>query len=147
MNRPRISFFAYVGLSALGALASWLTSSAEVTGVAAVVSAKNSITTLSKSQIADIFWGKANRFPNGSLAVPIDQSEGSAERDDFYEKLAGKSPAQMKTYWAKVIFTGRGQLPKAVLDSIEMKARVASDPQAIGYMDVSLLDDGVRALP
>ena len=50
--------------------------------VVAVVSADSPIVTISKTQIIGIFLGKTTRFPNGSTAVPIDQTEGSAERDE-----------------------------------------------------------------
>src|SRR5882757_2003662 len=76
--------------------------------VVAVVSAKNSLTTLSKNQVADIFLGKAVRFPDGTQALPIDQAEGTVARDEFYAKFTGKSVAQLKAHWSKIIFTGRG---------------------------------------
>jgi hypothetical protein len=71
--------------------------------------------------------------------------EGSSERDEFYAKL-GKSPAQLKAYWSKIIFTGRGQPPRTVANGIAMKARLAADPTAIGYLDTQLVDDSVRVL-
>ena len=115
-------------------LASGLGASA-LADVVAVVSSKSPVTALSKSQTAAIFLGKASRFPNGELAVPIDQAEGSAARDQFYNNLTGKSPAQLKAYWSKIIFTGRGQPPLAVSDSDEVKQRLANNPQAIGYIE------------
>src|ERR1700723_1125843 len=109
------------------------------------VSAKSPITTLSMSQVADIFSGKASRFPNGVQALPIDQAEGSAIRDEFYSKVVGKNAAQIKAYWSKIIFTGRGQPPPSVSNSIEMKKRISENLAAIGYIDRSLVDDSVRA--
>jgi ABC-type phosphate transport system substrate-binding protein len=114
--------------------------------VVAVVSAKNPITALGKSQLADIFLGKASRFPNGVQAVPIDQAEGLAVRDEFYGKVVGKTAPQLKAYWAKIIFTGRGQPPPRVPNSIELKKRISNDPAAIGYLDRSLVDDSVRVV-
>jgi len=114
--------------------------------VVAVVSAKSAITTLSKSQTADIFLGRVSRFPDGSPAVPIDEAEGSTARETFYSKVAGKSAAQMKAYWSKIIFTGRGQPPKEVTSDAEMKHRLAENPKAIGYIDQSLVDDSVRVV-
>lgn len=114
--------------------------------VVAVVSAKSPITTLSKSQVVDLFLGKVSRFPDGTQAVPIDQAEGSAARDEFYEKLAGKTAAQLKAYWSKIIFTGRGQPPPIVSNSIEMKKRISDNPASIGYIDRSLVDDSVRVV-
>jgi ABC-type phosphate transport system substrate-binding protein len=114
--------------------------------VVAVVSAKSAVTALSKAQVADIFFGRVSRFPDGTPAVPIDQAEGTAARDEFYLKLAGRSPAQIKAYWSKIIFTGRGQPPKAVVDGNEMKKRIAQDVDSIGYIDEKLVDASVRVV-
>jgi hypothetical protein len=114
--------------------------------VVAVVAAKSPIIALDKSQVADIFLGKASRFPNGIQAVPIDQAEGLAVRDEFYGKVVGKTASQIKAYWSKIIFTGRGQPPPSVSNSIEMKKRISDNPAAIGYIDRSLVDDSVRVV-
>jgi ABC-type phosphate transport system substrate-binding protein len=114
--------------------------------VVAVVSARSSIVSLSSAQVADIFLGKTNQFPDGTPAVPIDLSDGSAERDAFYVKVTGKTPAQLKIYWSKIIFTGRGQPPKAVPNSRDMKKYIAANTDAIGYIDSKLVDDSVRVL-
>jgi len=89
-------------------LALSLASAVAMADVVAVVSAENSVTALNKSQLADIFLGKTNRFPDGTQAAPIDQAEGSAARNEFYDKIVGKTAAQIKAYWSKIIFTGRG---------------------------------------
>lgn len=114
--------------------------------VVAVVSSKSSVTALSKNQIVDIFLGKASRFPDGEQAVPIDQGEGSPARDEFYARFTGKSAAQIKAHWSKIIFTGRGQPPKEVANSAEVKKHVVEDPKAIGYIERSFVDDSVRVL-
>jgi ABC-type phosphate transport system substrate-binding protein len=111
-----------------------------------VVSSTSTITTLSHAQVTDIFLGKVNRFPNGALAVPIDQAEGSAARDEFYATFTSKSPAQIKALWAKIIFTGRGQPPKAVANSIEVRKLLAANPSSIGYIERSALDISVKVL-
>jgi hypothetical protein len=114
--------------------------------VVAVVSARSSVTALNANQVADIFLGKTNRYPDGSPAVPIDQAEGIAARDAFYAMVTGKSAAQMKAHWSKIIFTGRGQPPKQVANSLEMKKLIAGDLRAIGYIDRGLVDGSLRVL-
>jgi ABC-type phosphate transport system substrate-binding protein len=114
--------------------------------VVAVVSAKSAVRALTSDQLADIFLGRVSRFPNGVLAVPIDLRDGSPERDQFYAKITGKTPAQVKAYWSKIIFTGRGQPPKAVASDLDVKQFLAANIGAIGYIDAALLDDTVRAL-
>ncbi|HEX4333857.1 MAG TPA: phosphate ABC transporter substrate-binding protein [Usitatibacter sp.] len=114
--------------------------------VVAVVSAKSPITSLNSEQVADIFLGKTTRFPDGSAAVPIDQNEDSPDRDRFYAQYTGKSPAQVKAHWSKLIFTGRGQPPRQVANAAEAKRVLAQDPHAIAYIDNRLVDSSVRVL-
>jgi ABC-type phosphate transport system substrate-binding protein len=114
--------------------------------VVVVVSARSSITTLSKVQIVDIFLGRRTRFPDGSAAVPIDQSEGTATRNEFYAKFAGMSAAQLKAFWSKIIFTGRGQPPTAVASGAEAKRLLLANPNAIGYLDQAMVDSTVRVV-
>jgi len=134
-----------VGICIIG-LALSLSADAIAADVVAVVSSRSSVTALRANQITDIFLGKSNRFPDGSPAVPIDQVEGSAARDEFYLKIAGKSPAQMKAHWSKIIFTGRGQPPREVANSVEMKKLISENPNVIGYIEQSLVDDRVKVL-
>ena len=138
-NRAALSAFSGLALSlVLGGIVR--------ADVVAVVSSKSPVTSLSKSQVADIFLGKVVRFPNGTLAVPIDQEEGSPARDEFYATFTGKSPAQIKAHWTKIIFTGRGQPPMAVPGSAEARRSVAANPQAISYVERSAVDSSVRVL-
>jgi ABC-type phosphate transport system substrate-binding protein len=114
--------------------------------VVAVVSAKSPVAALSKSQVADLFLGKSTRFPGGTQAVPIDQSEGTRARDEFYATFAGKSAAQVKAYWAKIIFTGRGEPPRTASNDAEVRKLLAVNPQAIAYLERSAVDGSVRVL-
>lgn len=123
-----------------------LVASTATADMVVVVSAKSTITSLSDAQVTDIFLGKLNRFPNGSVAVPIDQAESSPAREEFYASHAGKSLAQIRSYWAKLIFTGRGEPPKAVANSIEVRKLLAANPQAISYIERSAVDSTVRIL-
>jgi ABC-type phosphate transport system substrate-binding protein len=138
-NMCRIGFIIiglFLGLGSAGA-------SAEVV---AVVAAKNPVSTLSKNQVADIFMGKMIRYPNGSEVVPVDQVESSAAREEFYLKFSGMSPAQIKMYWSKIIFTGRGQPPPEVSNGVEVKKFIAKHPDAIGYIEQKLVDDSVKVV-
>jgi ABC-type phosphate transport system substrate-binding protein len=135
----------HIGLTAIG-LALSLANSAAEADVVAVVSAKSAVTTLSKSQVVDIFLGRAVRFPDGGKAVPIDQAEGSLARNEFYATFASKSAVQLKAHWSKIIFTGRGQPPKSVANSAETKKSLAADPNAIGYIERAMADGSVRVL-
>jgi len=109
-----------------------------------IVSAKNPVNGLRADQVAAIFLGQSVRFPDGLEAVPLDQPLGSQLRDEFYERVAGKSPALLKAHWSKMVFTGRGQPPREVPDSAAVRRRVAENPELIGYIERGALDGSVR---
>jgi ABC-type phosphate transport system substrate-binding protein len=140
-----MSYNKCTGLRVIGLALSFAINAA-MADVVAVVSSKSPITTLTKSQIADIFFGKTGHLSNGVQPVPIDQAEGSVARNEFYLKVADKSAAQMKAYWSRIIFTGRGQPPQEVRDSAEMKKRISENLAAIGYIDLEMVDGTVRTV-
>jgi ABC-type phosphate transport system substrate-binding protein len=109
-----------------------------------VVSARSPVTALRAEQVADIFLSEAMRFPDGGEAVALDLPIGSPLRDDFYLKVANRSPALMKAYWTKKIFTGRGQPPRELPNSQAVRKLVADNPTLIGYIERSALDASVR---
>lgn len=114
------------------------------TEVVVVVSRESAVPALTREQVADLFLGKLSRFPGGAKAVPLDLPEGSAVRDAFYSEFAGKSAAQVKAHWSKIIFTGRGQPPAQTPDSKSALEHLARNPGAIAYIERSLADESVR---
>lgn len=115
--------------------------------VVVIVSAKSAVVRLTTEQTARIFLGKVNSFPDGSNAVPVDQPEGSAIRDEFYAKVANKNPSQLAAYWAKVIFTGGDSCPPKLIEgNVAARRAVTSNPNAIGYLDKSAVDSSVRVV-
>jgi ABC-type phosphate transport system substrate-binding protein len=115
--------------------------------VVVVVSSRNPIETLSREQITDIYLGRMNRFPNGNPVKPIDLSESSPIRSEFYGRFLGRSQSQIKAHWSKLIFTGRGQPPPTVAGGDAMAESVAENPNAIGYLSPDFLDKRLRVVP
>jgi ABC-type phosphate transport system substrate-binding protein len=113
--------------------------------VVVVVGAKSAVGSLTSDQASQIFLGKAATFPGGAQAVPIDQADGAAH-DEFYSKVSGKDSAQVKAYWSKIIFTGKGQPPKEVPGNADVKKLVADNPNMIGYIDKSAVDGSVKVV-
>jgi ABC-type phosphate transport system substrate-binding protein len=114
--------------------------------VVVVVSASSSVDSLTKNQVSDIFLGKTSSFPNGTKAIAIDQKDGSSERIDFYKKVSGKSSSQLKSYWAKLIFSGRKPPPKQLANGTEVKKSVSSNPSQISYIAEEALDSSVKVV-
>ena len=114
--------------------------------IVVVVSADSPISSLSKNQVAKIFLGKSRRFPDGSKAVPLNQSEGNLGRDAFYQLVTNKSPAQIKAHWSKLIFTGRGHPPKEATDNNAVKQLLANNRVNISYIDRGAVDNSVKVV-
>jgi len=108
--------------------------------VAVVVSAKAAESTLTKEQVAQFFLGKSTSM------TPIDQADSSAVRAEFYKKVADKDASQAKALWSKLVFTGKATMPKEVADNAAVKAAVAANPKAIGYIDKSAVDATVKVV-
>lgn len=108
--------------------------------VVVVVNPKNSAPQMTSDQVAQYFLGKSTSL------TPIDQSEGSAIRAEFYKKLADKDASQVKAIWSKLVFTGKGTLPKEMSSSADVKKAIAANVNAIGYIEKSAVDGSVKVV-
>ena len=108
--------------------------------VVVVVNPKAAEASMTKDQIAQFFLGKS------STMTPIDQPEDAPIRAEFYKKVTDKEAAQAKALWSKLVFTGKATMPKEVANSAAVKAAVAANPKAIGYMEKSAVDASVKVV-
>lgn len=119
-------------------VALWLGWGAPAFGeVVVVVSQQNPVQTLTRTQLLNIFMGRPNQLANGKRAMPLDQAEGRPLREAFYREVLGKSNAEIKAHWSKIVFTGRGQPPRQFANDDEVKRFLAGNPDAIGYIDAA----------
>ena len=114
--------------------------------VVVIVNPKNPAASLSADQVAALYLGNSSTFPEGGPAALADQPESAGIRGTFYEKATGRSAAQAKATWARLTFTGKGTPPKELKSDADVKAFVAADPKAIGYIDSSAVDGSVKAV-
>jgi len=126
------------------ALAAAALAPAQAADLVVIVSARSPVMMLRADQVAAIFLGQSARFPDGQEAVPVDQRIGSPLRDEFYARVASKTPALLKAWWSKMVFTGRGQPPAEAPDSAAVRRRVADNPDTVGYIERAALDPSVR---
>lgn len=128
-------------LAALTLASSMSTAQAEVV---VVVSAKNPLVSLTPNQLADIFLGKTDELPNGAAVSPVDQGDNSKEKEEFYRRYMNRSTAQIRSYWAKQIFTGKGEPPKEIENLEQLKKHIAGNPATIGYLDREKVDGNLK---
>lgn len=112
-----------------------------------VVHASNPISSLPLSQVSRIFLKKTTRWDDGTDIVPVDQTDRSEVRSAFSEAVHGRSVASIKSYWQRLIFSGRGIPPEELETDAEVLAFVARQPGAIGYVSASArLNSSVKAI-
>lgn len=114
--------------------------------VVVIVSVKSPVGGLEKGQVSDIFLGKSATFPGGALAIPLDQDSSSGAHNEFHDKITGKSGAQLKAYWSKLVFTGKATPPKEIVGPAEIRSLIATNPNMIGYIDKGLVDPSVKVV-
>jgi ABC-type phosphate transport system substrate-binding protein len=114
--------------------------------LAIVAHPSNSVSGISADDAQRIFLGKTGEFANGRRATPVDQTPGTASRTKFMKSVIQKSEDELKGYWSKLMFSGKGQPPREVGDDAAVKAWVASNPEAIGYIDGKFVDGSVKVL-
>lgn len=106
----------------------------------AVIVHPDSPVSLTPAQVTNIYLGLDRSL------TPIDLRQWTDTRTHFYQALVRKDEAQLKSYWATLIFTGKGRPPRGVPDQATMLDTIAADPRAIGYVDSEQVDDRVRVL-
>jgi ABC-type phosphate transport system substrate-binding protein len=111
-----------------------------------VVNPGSGIEQLTRNQTIDIFLGRNRKLPSGALAIPIDLRSGGPERKAFYLLLVGKDFAQMSSYWARLVFSGQAAPPFPVPDARTALELVATNPNAIAYLDSATVDNRVRVV-
>ena len=114
--------------------------------VAVVVNPKNPMASMTADQVSGIFLGKSNTLPSGGTALPTDLPDSAATRELFYTKVTGKSTAQVKAAWSRLVFSGKATPPKELGSSADVKKFVAANPDAIGYIEKSAVDSSVKVV-
>lgn len=97
-------------------------------------------------ELQRLYTGKSSSFANGDSVLPLNLSDANALRASFDEKALGRSSSQIKAYWSKLVFTGKGTPPKEVTSEDEMIKLVSSNPNLLGYVSSSADVSGVKVL-
>jgi ABC-type phosphate transport system substrate-binding protein len=112
----------------------------------AVIVHPSNANSLEALDISRIFLGKAKSYPDGAQAVPVAQSDAASASDEFNTKVLTKSSSQLKAYWSKLVFTGKGTPPKEVDSDQEMLELIQANPSLIGYVQSTSVNESVRVV-
>jgi len=114
--------------------------------IVVIVNPASGVDKLTRAEAVDIFLGRYRKFPSGRTALPIDLAETNRERAGFYQLLVNKSPAEISSYWARLVFSGQISPPFRVPDAKTAVELVESNPNAIAYVDRASVNLNVRVV-
>jgi ABC-type phosphate transport system substrate-binding protein len=143
MRAQRLTFMLFITAVSFFATAG---STLALDEIVVIVSPENKIDQISMEDLKRIYLKERKDWGNGLQIAPIDLGESDPVRHRFIQVVLKRSVVNMKYYWIEQIFSGKGTPPLAFRDDKEVKAYVASNPEAIGYIRAKNLDETVKAI-
>ena len=126
----------------LGVLA--LTVAAQAHAGSVVVSAASKAGAMGGEAVKRVFMGREPSV--GGAPVQVVYQKGGPTRAGFDQGVLGKSGAELTTYWSRLIFTGKAKAPTEVDSDTAVKAKLAANPGAIGYVSDAAVDSSMRVI-
>jgi len=134
-------------LALMMSCAKLLTLSAAPDEIHVVVNKSNTMGPLSREEVRRIFAGERGSWPGGKRITVLMLARGRPEREIILREVFKMNESDYTKYFLQAAFTGHVQAaPKDLSSAAEMKARLAANPNAIGYLKKEYVDDSVRVL-
>lgn len=112
-----------------------------------VVSKANNTGPLTREEVRKIFMGERSSWPGGKHIVVLMFSPNQPERGLVLREVFKMNESEYTRYFLQAAFTGRVQAaPRDLTSAAQMKAKLAANPNAIGYLRREDIDDGVRVV-
>jgi hypothetical protein len=118
-------------------------------GFIVIVNKSNPVMSLSKTQIADIYFGRTASWPNGARMRPYSRPAGSEAGKMFFSSAVGVDAGKYSQHWQQKQLSGAGLAPANVESVAALIKAVAANPGAIGYLtggEAPANMDGVRVV-
>jgi ABC-type phosphate transport system substrate-binding protein len=111
----------------------------------AVVIANSSVNTdnLSADELKDIYTAKTKYWPDGQAIIIVVLPDRT---DVALQQASGMDGSQFKTFWQRLVFSGRGSEPKKADDAAALIALVASTRGAIALVPEDTKLKGVKKI-
>jgi len=104
-----------------------------------------SIDSIDADTIQAFYLNKKRQWPDGT-GVELSLNDSPSIHKAFLDAYVGKSGSSYRSYWKRIVFTGKGAMPTTFADDAAVVAHVARTPGAIGYVDAANIGEGVKRL-
>ena len=113
--------------------------------IAVIVGRASFITDLSIDDLRELYLRRRRVWPNGERVIPVNLPPDNPLRERFSRRVLGRSTQDLLPYWNARYF--EGITPPTVLPSAAaVRAYVAAEPAAIGYVPMAEVDETSRTL-
>jgi ABC-type phosphate transport system substrate-binding protein len=120
--------------------------SVDAQGYKVVVNAGNSVSSISRAQLTQLFLKKTTKWDDGTVVAPVDLGEKSNVRAAFSTDVHEKPVVAVKVYWQKQVFAGREVPPPTEKSDADVLSFVKAHKGAVGYVSEDTPADGVKVL-
>jgi ABC-type phosphate transport system substrate-binding protein len=116
---------------------------APIEGSVVIVNKDVPVASVSAAALKDIYTGKTTYWQGGqSVVIAV----LGGDNDAALKEVSGMDASQFKTFWQRLVFSGRGQLPRKANDAGSLVALVASTQGAIALVPADARLSGVKIL-
>lgn len=111
-----------------------------------IVNSKNTISSVDRKFLSDVFLKKVTRWNNDEGIRPVDLLPKSPVRQKFSDVILKRSVSEVKNYWQQRIFAGYDVPPAELQLDSEVIKFVSNNTGAIGYVSSESDISGVKIL-
>ena len=115
-------------------------------GFVVIVHPSNPVTRVSAKFLAEAFLKKRTQWPSKKVIAPVDLGPRSPLRRQFSEGILDRSLVAVRSYWSRIVFSGRGVPPLELGKEQDVIAYVRKHPGAIGYVSAQRPVVGVKVV-
>ena len=101
--------------------------------------------TITTEELQSLFLEQTRSLRDGSHVEPVQERTG-VTRDLFLSEYLDRDAAEIRDYYLRLAFTGKGSVPREFNSDAEVIAYVAKTKGAIGYVSTNTSSEGVKTL-
>ena len=110
-----------------------------------VVNKSNNVAPLTREEVRRIFVGEKSSWPGGKHIAVLMLERNQPERAVILQAVFKMNESEYTKYFLQAAFTGKVlAAPRDLPSAAQMKARLAANPNAIGYLKKADVDDSVK---
>ncbi|MFV1982707.1 MAG: hypothetical protein ACC657_04140 [Thiohalomonadales bacterium] len=125
---------------------SFIFSSDSYADIIIITNENSPINEISETKLKKLWLGKTKKIKSIGRIYIIDLPENNTETRIFYKNIINKKPKQVKAYWAKISFIGKGFPPKVVEDDSAVIKWVLEKNNRIGYINSKSKTKNIKIL-